>query len=157
MVRHLLVPSAPLFFGREFLKFLKRQISVSHSVHQLHSFEFCFQHSCQNAVVIPANHQFCNFRFVIQCTYPAEFQCSQGRECLQGEPLRVLLAYSIKPAAGGRFALQIESTKKGDLQSKSPFLVRAVGLEPTHQWYRNLNPARLPIPPCPQILHWYVV
>ena len=30
-------------------------------------------------------------------------------------------------------------------------VVRVVGLEPTHQWYRNLNPARLPIPPYPHI------
>ncbi len=30
-------------------------------------------------------------------------------------------------------------------------LVRVVGLEPTHHWYRNLNPARLPIPPYPHI------
>ena len=28
-------------------------------------------------------------------------------------------------------------------------LVRVKGLEPSHELYRNLNPARLPIPPHP--------
>ena len=32
-------------------------------------------------------------------------------------------------------------------------VVRAVGLEPTRSLHRNLNPARLPIPPCPRGLY----
>ena len=32
-------------------------------------------------------------------------------------------------------------------------VVRAVGLEPTRSFHRNLNPARLPIPPCPRGLY----
>ena len=37
-------------------------------------------------------------------------------------------------------------------------LVRLTGLEPAHQRYRNLNPARLPIPPKPHLnsLHYKV-
>ena len=62
-----------------------------------------------------------------------------------------------RPLLGSHFYLQAncdavvrkESPRK--LSVSEGFLVRVVGLEPTHQWYRNLNPARLPIPPYPLI------
>ena len=43
-------------------------------------------------------------------------------------------------------------------QKTSCTLVRLTGLEPAHQRYRNLNPARLPIPPKPHLnsLHYKV-
>ena len=37
---------------------------------------------------------------------------SRGRGCLRGKPLRVSLRFSIKVAAGGRFAAQIENAPK---------------------------------------------
>lgn len=37
---------------------------------------------------------------------------SRGRGCLRGKPSRVSLRFSIKVAAGGRFAAQIESAPK---------------------------------------------
>lgn len=37
---------------------------------------------------------------------------SRGRGCLRGKPLRVSFRFSIKAAAGGRFAAQIENAPK---------------------------------------------
>ena len=42
-------------------------------------------------------------------------------------------------------------------QKTSCTLVRLTGLEPAHQRYRNLNPARLPIPPKPQICTYCII